>query len=152
MGSEMCIRDRLQLVVENPASILSLWGLDGTPSLYTLPGWLTQIAPGETYSFGMTAAPNELPCFAQLGTIPDAGDSGGDSSTGTGDDSVTDDSPDSDLDTPSVTPLEDKKIVAYFVEWGVYQRDYHVSDIPAEKITHINYAVSYTHLRAPRDS
>ncbi len=130
----------LQLVVENPAAILSLWGLDGTPSLYTLPSWLTQIAPGETYSFGMTAAPNELPCFAQLGTIPDAGDSGGDSSTGTNDDSVTDDSPDSDLDTPSVTPLEDKKIVAYFVEWGVYQRDYHVADIPAEKITHINYA------------
>jgi len=33
-----------------------------------------------------------------------------------------------------------KQIVGYFVEWGVYGRDYHVSNIPAEKLTHINYA------------
>lgn len=32
------------------------------------------------------------------------------------------------------------KIVGYFVEWGVYDRNYHVKDIPAEKLTHINYA------------
>ncbi|NQU15640.1 MAG: hypothetical protein HQ561_15915, partial [Desulfobacteraceae bacterium] len=36
--------------------------------------------------------------------------------------------------------LEHPKVVAYFVEWGVYGRDYHVADIPADKITHINYA------------
>lgn len=41
--------------------------------------------------------------------------------------------------TPPVEPSE-KRIVAYFVAWGVYARDYHVQDIPAEKITHINYA------------
>jgi len=29
---------------------------------------------------------------------------------------------------------------AYFVEWGVYTRDYVVADIPAEALTHINYA------------
>ncbi|MDP8221471.1 MAG: glycosyl hydrolase family 18 protein, partial [Candidatus Stygibacter frigidus] len=34
----------------------------------------------------------------------------------------------------------DKRIIGYFVSWGVYVRDYHVPDIPAEKITHINYA------------
>ncbi len=33
-----------------------------------------------------------------------------------------------------------KRIIGYFVSWGVYVRDYHVPDIPAEKITHINYA------------
>jgi chitinase len=32
------------------------------------------------------------------------------------------------------------KYVGYFVEWGVYDRDYHVADIPAGKLTHINYA------------
>ncbi|KWT92719.1 glycoside hydrolase family 18 protein [Candidatus Magnetominusculus xianensis] len=32
------------------------------------------------------------------------------------------------------------KIVGYFVEWGVYARNYQVSDIPAAKLTHINYA------------
>ena len=37
--------------------------------------------------------------------------------------------------TPSPTPVANqpdltKVIVAYFVEWGIYQRDYHVYDIP----------------------
>ena len=31
-------------------------------------------------------------------------------------------------------------MVAYYAEWAVYDRDYHVWDIPADKITHINYA------------
>lgn len=33
-----------------------------------------------------------------------------------------------------------KKIVAYFIEWGIYGRDYQPLDTPAGKITHINYA------------
>ena len=32
-----------------------------------------------------------------------------------------------------------KVIVSYFVEWGVYGRDYHVNDIPADNLTHILY-------------
>jgi chitinase len=32
------------------------------------------------------------------------------------------------------------RFVAYFVEWGVYERDYVPADIPADKLTHINYA------------
>jgi len=52
--------------------------------------------------------------------------------------------------TPSPTPappvvttppsLDGPKIVGYFVEWGIYARNYHVSDIPAEKLNVINYA------------
>jgi len=34
----------------------------------------------------------------------------------------------------------DKNIVGYFVSWGVYARNYHVMDIPVEKINFINYA------------
>jgi chitinase len=30
--------------------------------------------------------------------------------------------------------------VAYFPSWGVYQRNYHVADIPTSSLTHINYA------------
>src|SRR5438067_349106 len=37
-------------------------------------------------------------------------------------------------------PKAGKRIVAYFVEWGIYQRKYNVGDIPADKLTHINYA------------
>ena len=33
-----------------------------------------------------------------------------------------------------------KRIVGYFAEWSIYQRKYNVADIPADKLTHINYA------------
>ena len=31
-------------------------------------------------------------------------------------------------------------IVAYYAAWSIYSRSYFVSEIPVEKITHINYA------------
>ena len=34
----------------------------------------------------------------------------------------------------------DKKVVAYFEEWGIYQRDFLVSDINVGELTHINYS------------
>lgn len=34
----------------------------------------------------------------------------------------------------------DKKVIGYFPEWGVYSRDYHMTDIPAESMTHIIYS------------
>lgn len=37
-------------------------------------------------------------------------------------------------------PTGDKKVVAYFTEWGIYGRQYEVSDLPADKLTHVNYA------------
>ncbi|MGH3734963.1 MAG: glycosyl hydrolase family 18 protein [Micromonosporaceae bacterium] len=54
--------------------------------------------------------------------------------------------------TPSPTPTTSPpppgpagdKVLGYFVEWGVYQRNYHVKNIhtsgSASKLTHINYA------------
>lgn len=33
-----------------------------------------------------------------------------------------------------------KRIVGYFVQWGIYARDYEPADIPASHLTHINYA------------
>lgn len=32
------------------------------------------------------------------------------------------------------------RIVGYYTSWSIYSRQYFVSDIPAEKLTHINYA------------
>lgn len=32
------------------------------------------------------------------------------------------------------------RVVAYFTSWSIYARNYFVTDIPAEKLTHINYA------------
>lgn len=33
-----------------------------------------------------------------------------------------------------------KRVVGYFMEWGIYGRNFQVSNIHAEKLTHINYA------------
>ena len=33
-----------------------------------------------------------------------------------------------------------KRIVAYYIEWGIYGRDYQPADMPLDQITHINYA------------
>lgn len=34
----------------------------------------------------------------------------------------------------------DARFVAYYIEWGIYGRNYHPADMPLEKITHVNYA------------
>ena len=34
----------------------------------------------------------------------------------------------------------DKNIVGYYTSWSIYARDYHIADIPTEKINIINYA------------
>ena len=44
-------------------------------------------------------------------------------------------------DNPLPPPLIfDKNIVGYYTSWSIYGRDYHVTDIPVEKINVINYA------------
>ncbi|KAK3606839.1 hypothetical protein CHS0354_018433 [Potamilus streckersoni] len=40
----------------------------------------------------------------------------------------------------SYKPAGNKKIIAYFAEWGIYLRNYHVKDIPAARLTHLYYA------------
>jgi chitinase len=35
-----------------------------------------------------------------------------------------------------------KRRIAYFTAWGIYGRNYQVSNVPAAKLTHINYAFS----------
>jgi chitinase len=34
----------------------------------------------------------------------------------------------------------DRRIVGYFTAWSVYGRNFHVADIPADRLTHVNYA------------
>ncbi|MCP4581866.1 MAG: T9SS type A sorting domain-containing protein [candidate division Zixibacteria bacterium] len=34
----------------------------------------------------------------------------------------------------------DKHLIGYYTSWSIYARDYHVPDIPADQISHINYA------------
>jgi chitinase len=37
-------------------------------------------------------------------------------------------------------PEINQKVVGYYIEWGVYGRDYQPADMPLEKMTHVNYA------------
>ncbi len=39
--------------------------------------------------------------------------------------------------TPGSSP---RRVLGYFPAWGVYGRDYHVPDVPADKLTHLIYA------------
>ena len=59
-------------------------------------------------------------------------------------DTDTEDPDTADTDTGNSDPQSniDHKIIAYFAEWGVYGRDYHVGDIPAAQLTHVMYAFS----------
>lgn len=41
---------------------------------------------------------------------------------------------------PVVSNPGDKKVIAYYAGWATYGRDYQVADIPASKLTHINYS------------
>lgn len=41
---------------------------------------------------------------------------------------------------PAQAATFSKRIVGYFVQWGIYSRDYEPADIPADKLTHVNYA------------
>ena len=42
-------------------------------------------------------------------------------------------------DSQGSTPTA-KRSIGYFPAWSIYARNYHVMDIPADKLTHINYA------------
>jgi chitinase len=53
----------------------------------------------------------------------------------------------------AVAPLSaqeppDYKVVGYFTSWGIYGRQYFVNEIPADKLTHINYAFANAGRRA----
>src|SRR4051812_27881637 len=43
-------------------------------------------------------------------------------------------------DKPAERETPKKRLVGYFAEWAVYQREYNVGDVPADRLTHLNYA------------
>ncbi len=115
--------------------------------------WNTSIPPGGTVSFGFLGSPGHVQ--APPTNISVNGTSAGGTPTPTPGPTPTPvpsptpvASPTPPMPTPSPSPtpstggpsLSGKKIVGYFAEWGIYQKNYHVSDIPANKLNVINYA------------
>ena len=102
-------------VIEYYQSMVSL----GNPVGQNLESAPTSVAPPVT----------DPPTTPPVDDNSDTTDSGN-TNSGTTDSGTTD--TDNSVDSP--------KMVAYFPEWGIYGRDYHISDVPASELTHLVYA------------
>jgi chitinase len=70
----------------------------------------------------------------------DASDAGTASDAASSNPASPDAGTDSTAPAPAPTPPDGKRVIAYFVSWGVYARNYHVPDVPADRLTDLNYA------------
>jgi chitinase len=120
----------------------SIWNVEvlsvqGTTVTVGPLSWNRQIAPGAKVEFGFNGSPGGVSIsnaiFLPSGTSPGPTPS-----------------PGSPSPTPSPTPDPSPSpppvggagpgLVAYFAEWGIYERNYNVTDIPANSVNVINYA------------
>ncbi len=108
--------------------------------------WNAGIAPGATVSFGFLSSPGNV-TTPPRNIIVNGQGSSGPTPTPTPAPSATPAPTPAATPLPSPTPpvtggpgLSGKKIVGYFADWGIYQKNYHVTDIPASKLNVINYA------------
>ncbi|WP_309380989.1 glycoside hydrolase family 9 protein [Cerasicoccus frondis] len=126
--------------------------------------WNGSIPAGGSIEFGFNGSPGNVSSFPTNITLngvavsggndggsddgsDNGSDNGGSDDNGNGSD---DGSSDGGTDTGSgddngnagveVDGNFRKRIVAYFPSWGIYGRDYHPTDIPAERLTHIIHA------------
>jgi chitinase len=129
----------------------SLW--DGS---YTASGqhvtvkntWNGNIAPGASVSFGFNVTYSgaySAPTNCKLdGASCEGSGPPPTSSTTPPTTTTTTTTSSSSSTTPPPPPPGGRKSMGYFVDWGVYQRNYHVKNIEtsgtAAKLTHINYA------------
>ncbi|WP_017606394.1 glycosyl hydrolase family 18 protein [Nocardiopsis alkaliphila] len=104
-----------------------LWNatLEGSASngyTVTPPRWGAVVPAGGTYSFGFNGVHTDGNTHLLDCTINGANCAG----------------------SPSPGPEHDELSIAYFTQWGVKERDYHVRDLvesgSADKLTHVNYA------------
>ena len=152
------------LAFDYPSTISSLW--EGTlatqsssPRYKVTPkSWNSTIPAGQSVTIGFTANPANLSATLQkLVVLPASGvtPTPKPTATPTPTPSPTPIATPKPSPTPVITPTPtptpsptpvagqpdlSKVIVAYFVEWGIYQRDYHVYDIPAKNLNVLNYA------------
>jgi chitinase len=50
--------------------------------------------------------------------------------------------PTGDANATASLAADSRRVVGYFTQWGIYGVNYQVSDVPATKLTHLNYAFS----------
>lgn len=103
--------------------------------------WLASLAAGCNSPIGGAGGDAVTAGDAGSGPGPHDGDGGSpigpDGGLAPGDAGPSAPDPDGGSPTP---PPAGQRIIGYFTAWSVYGRDYHVPDIPADSLTHINYA------------
>lgn len=107
------------------ARVDSLWNgriLERTGDLYRVgpEGWNATIAPGGSVEIGFTASPGGRSLTLVNGSTP------------------------TPTPTPTATPpptgSTPVRVAAYFPEWGIYDRNFEVSDVPAAQLDALIYA------------
>ncbi|MFM8365077.1 MAG: glycosyl hydrolase family 18 protein [Verrucomicrobiota bacterium] len=121
----------------------------GTRSEFRPVSWNSSIPAGGSVSFGFNASPGNL-TQPPTNVVISASQSSTPASQPTPTPTPAPTPVASPTPAPTPAPLPDEasnppalkntKIVGYFVEWGIYGRNYNVSDIPADKLNVINYA------------
>jgi chitinase len=138
---------------DQPQQISSAWEatIQGPGHYVATPvSWTSSIAPGATVSFGFLASPGNVKAAptnirVNTGTVPPT-PTPTPSPTPVPTPSPTATPQPSPSATPSPTPvievpeIDGRKIVGYYPEWGVYARNFKVTDIPAGQLNVINYA------------
>jgi len=157
-GSDATVNTwRVEFDLPSGTTISSFWDADVTRSgnhyVATKKSWAGPMAPGQSQSWGYVGtgayrAPtgctiNGAPCGGGPTPPTTAPPTSQPPSPTAGPSSPPPSSP-----PPTNNPPGGKKLVGYFVEWGVYQRNYHVKNIhtsgSASKLTHILYAFGNT--------
>ena len=135
---------------------ISMWNATGTLAggrlTATNLSWNASLAPGASATMGLTdsgtfVAPTTCTSTAGVCAIAGSGATTPISPTPT----ATPSPSASATASPSPKPLPsyrpkpggyagNKKLIAYYPAWATYARNYQVSDIPDQKLTHINYA------------
>ncbi|HZB32492.1 MAG TPA: glycosyl hydrolase family 18 protein [Streptosporangiaceae bacterium] len=142
---------RVEFDTASGTSISSSWDAvrtsSGSHHTFANTSWNGTVAPGGTASFGFGLAGG--------GWISNCLVNGAACATGAAPSPTTTSPTPTRTPTPTVTPTTTptttptsapggRKVLGYFVEWGVYGRNYHVKNIDtsgsAAKLTHINYA------------
>lgn len=148
--------DRWSVTLPWAGTGISLWNATHTLSNGALTvnslSWNARLEPGASTTVGFgEGGPLTLPatCTSTVGSCVIAGQATATDPTLP----PVEPTPTPTETTPTPTPVDpepyvpgpdaytgDRKIVAYYTAWSTYGRNYQVAEIPAEKVTHINYA------------
>lgn len=124
--------------------ISSIWNVEvlsrqGTTVTVGPVSWNRTIAPGAKIEFGFNGSPGGAG-ISGLALISPSGFGDPSPAPSPSPTSTPTPTPDPQPTPPPSSDGQGPGLVAYFAEWGVYDRNYHVSNIPAASVDVINYA------------